>query len=50
MYPSCGTLGDEGYVVVWASSHESSYYYGIFGQRYKADGTKVWIEFKISND
>ncbi|WP_300435322.1 PKD domain-containing protein, partial [Zoogloea sp.] len=48
MSPATATLADGGYVVTWQSNGEDGWDYGIFGQRYAANGTPVGNEFKVS--
>ncbi|MDO8607286.1 MAG: cadherin-like domain-containing protein [Phaeospirillum sp.] len=41
-------LADGGFVVVWQSSGQDGYGYGIYGQRYTANGTAVGAEFRTN--
>ncbi|HJP21681.1 MAG TPA: hypothetical protein QF861_08995, partial [Alphaproteobacteria bacterium] len=41
-------LSDGGFVVTWASYKQDGSLYGIYGQRYKEDGTKDGDEFQIN--
>ncbi|MDH6059744.1 DUF4347 domain-containing protein [Chrysosporum bergii ANA360D] len=47
-YPSVTALGDGGFVVTWQSNQQDGNDYGIYGQRYNADGTPNGIEFRIN--
>ncbi|MEO5330577.1 MAG: tandem-95 repeat protein [Magnetococcus sp. YQC-5] len=40
-------LGDGGFVVVWESRNKDGSGYGIYGQRFKADGSMVGVEFRV---
>ncbi|MBK7954247.1 MAG: hypothetical protein IPK02_09950 [Candidatus Accumulibacter sp.] len=42
-------LGDGGYVTMWQSSGQDGWGWGIFGQRFAADGTRVGNEFRVSD-
>ena len=46
-YPEVTGLSDGGYVVTWTSPDSSSI--GIFGQRYRSDGTVIGGEFQINS-
>ena len=41
-------LNDGGFVVTWSSNGQDGSGYGIYGQRYAADGTAVGSEFLIN--
>ncbi|MBA5776154.1 cadherin-like domain-containing protein, partial [Stappia sp. F7233] len=41
-------LDDGGYVVVWASNGQDGSGYGIYAQRYDADGTAAGSEFRVN--
>ncbi len=48
-YPSVAMDGDGDFIVTWQSHNQTGdIYYGIFGQRYKSDGTTNGIEFHIN--
>ena len=46
--PSVAALARGGFVVVWASRGQDGSRYGIYGQRYSAQGTPVGGEFQIN--
>ena len=46
--PSIARLADRGFVVVWQSNLEDGSEWGIFGQRYKADGKRVGGAFLVN--
>ena len=48
VYSSATALGDGGFVVTWSSDGQDGIGYGIYGQRYAADGTPVGSEFAIN--
>ena len=48
IYSSVTALDDGGFVVTWSSSHQDGSGYGIYGQRYAADGTAVGSEFRVN--
>ncbi|MBB3232166.1 Ig-like domain-containing protein [Halomonas stenophila] len=48
LYPSIASLADGGFVAAWESYNQDGSSYGIYGQRYAADGTAVAGEFQIS--
>ncbi len=48
MDSSVASLSDGGFVVTWSSKDQDGDYYGIFGQRYNADGTVNGNEFQIN--
>jgi len=41
-------LADGGWVVTWADSSQDSWYWGIYGQRYGADGVASGSEFRVN--
>ena len=41
IYSSVTALNDGGFVVTWSSYHQDGSGYGIYGQRYAADGSPV---------
>ena len=41
-------LADGGFVVTWTSDGQDGSGYGIYGQRYAADGTAVGSEFRVN--
>jgi Ca2+-binding RTX toxin-like protein/subtilisin-like proprotein convertase family protein len=47
-YPSVTALADGGWVVTWMSLHQDGSGYGVFGQRYGADGTAQGGEFRAN--
>jgi hypothetical protein len=47
-YPSVTSLGDGGFVVTWMSYDQDGSGWGIYGQRYAADGAASGAEFKIN--
>ena len=47
--PSVASLADGGYVVVWESDGEDGSGYGIFGQRYTAEGAITGPEFIVNS-
>ena len=47
-FPSVASLSDGGFVVTWDSGGQDGDGYGIFGQRYNADGTTNGNEFQIN--
>jgi hypothetical protein len=47
--PAVATLGNGGFVVVWQSRGEDGSGYGIYGQLFKAGGTRSGHEFKINS-
>ena len=47
--PSVASLADGGYVVVWDSDGEDGSGYGIFGQRYTAEGVITGPEFIVNS-
>ena len=48
IYSSVTALNDGGFVVTWSSDGQDGSGYGIYGQRYAADGTPVGSEFAIN--
>ena len=48
VYSSVTALNDGGFVVTWSSDGQDGSGYGIYGQRYAADGTPVGSEFAIN--
>jgi len=46
--PAVATLKAGGFVVVWASKDQDGSDWGIYGQRYKADGTRAGGEFRVN--
>lgn len=46
--PSVASLADGGFVVTWRSWLQDGSGFGIYAQRYSADGTKVGGEFQVS--
>jgi hypothetical protein len=47
--PAMAKLADGGYVTLWQSNGQDGWDYGIFGQRFAADGTRVGNEFRVSD-
>ncbi|MCM8611447.1 hypothetical protein, partial [Accumulibacter sp.] len=47
--PAMARLADGGYVTLWQSNGQDGWDYGIFGQRFAADGTRVGNEFRVSD-
>ncbi|MDV6345453.1 DUF4347 domain-containing protein, partial [Nitrosomonas sp. Is37] len=47
-YPTITALADGGFVVSWESWNQDGIYYGIYGQRYNADGTVRGAEFRVN--
>ena len=47
-HPSITALADGGYVIVWISRGQDGDGYGIYGQRYGADGQKAGEEFQVN--
>jgi len=47
--PAMAKLADGGYVTMWQSSGQDGWDYGVFGQRFAADGTRVGNEFRVSD-
>ncbi|WP_036235020.1 DUF4347 domain-containing protein, partial [Marinobacterium litorale] len=48
--PSVTTLADGGWLVTWGSDGQDGSGYGIFGQRYAADGSTAGDEFRINTE
>ena len=48
MYPSVTALAGGGFVVTWIVDGQDGSGYGIYGQRYAADGTAVGSEFRVN--
>ena len=48
--PAIAAFSDGGYIVVWASNGQDGSNYGIYGQRYNADGTKNGAEFLVTSE
>jgi RTX calcium-binding nonapeptide repeat (4 copies) len=48
VYSSSTALADGGFVVTWSSLGQDGSDYGIFGQRFAADGTAVGSEFPLN--
>jgi hypothetical protein len=49
--PSISSLEDGGFVVIWDSANQESIdSYGVFGQRYDANGNTVGNEFQVNNE
>ena len=46
--PSVTSLADGGFVVTWASDDQDGSQWGIYGQRYGADGNASGDEFRIN--
>ena len=46
--PSTTALADGGFVVTWQSIHQDGDNYGIYAQRYSADGTVNGAEFQVN--
>jgi hypothetical protein len=46
--PSVAALAGGGFVVMWTSQGQDGSGYGIYGQRYAADGTRVGSEFRVN--
>lgn len=46
--PSIADLKDGGFVVVWESYGQDASLFGIYGQRYNADGNTEGLEFKVN--
>jgi Ca2+-binding RTX toxin-like protein len=49
--PAIATLSDGGFVVIWHSDEPepNSAFFGIYGQRYDANGSKIGEEFKVKS-
>ena len=48
--PSVSSLSDGGFIVAWQSLYQDGSEYGIYGQRYHADGTKNGSEFRVNTE
>ena len=48
IYSSVTALNDGGFVVTWSSDGQDGSGYGIYGQRYAADGSPVGSEFRVN--
>jgi hypothetical protein len=48
LHPSITTLKSGGYVIVWESEDTDGSEYGVYGQRYMTDGTKIGTNFKVN--
>ncbi|WP_417683881.1 tandem-95 repeat protein [Roseibium sp.] len=48
LYSNVAALDDGGYVITWSSSEQDGNGYGVFGQRYDADGNPVGSEFQVN--
>ena len=48
VFSSVTALNDGGFVVTWSSDGQDGSGYGIYGQRYAADGTPVGSEFRVN--
>jgi large repetitive protein len=46
--PSVTALSSGGFVVTWASYYQDGSGYGVYGQRYAADGTTLGTEFRVN--
>ncbi|KAF0118766.1 MAG: VBCS repeat-containing protein [Rhodospirillaceae bacterium] len=46
--PSVTALNDGGFVVTWGSNGQDGNGYGVYGQRYAADGTVAGVEFQVN--
>lgn len=46
--PSISSLTDGGWVVIWKSQNQDGSGYGIYGQRYSANGVSSGAEFKVN--
>jgi hypothetical protein len=47
-YPAVTALTDGGYVVTWTSLGQDGSGYGIYAQRYDADGNAVGVEVRVN--
>jgi len=47
-YPSITSLSNGGFVVVWESWGQDGSYYGVYGQRFDSNGSKVGSEFRVN--
>ncbi|MFZ2725739.1 MAG: calcium-binding protein [Methylococcaceae bacterium] len=48
VWPSVTALVNGGFVATWISDKQDGSGYGIYGQRYNADGTAAGVEFRIN--
>jgi Ca2+-binding RTX toxin-like protein/subtilisin-like proprotein convertase family protein len=48
MYPSVSTLADGGFVVTWMDDSKDGSGWGVYGQRFGADGTATGGEFRVN--
>lgn len=48
LHPSITALKAGGYVIVWESQDTDGSGYGVYGQRYMTDGTKIGTNFKVN--
>jgi len=46
--PTVAALADGGFVVIWTSTGQDGSGYGVFAQRYAADGTPIGGEFQVN--
>ncbi|NVJ93346.1 MAG: cadherin-like domain-containing protein [Methylocystaceae bacterium] len=49
LYPEIKTLNDGGFLITWQSQYQDGSGYGIYGQRYSADGMANGAEFMINS-
>jgi Ca2+-binding RTX toxin-like protein len=49
IYPSVTSLADRGFVVTWSSFDQDGDVYGVYGQRYDADGNAWGDEFSLND-
>ncbi len=47
-FPSAAALANGGFVVTWQSYNQDGSYWGVYGQRYAADGTASGSEFRVN--
>ncbi len=47
--PSATLLADGGWVIMWSSIGQDGDGYGVFGQRYDADGNRIGREFQVNS-
>jgi hypothetical protein len=50
LYSSVAALADGGFVVTWSSLLQDGSGYGIYGQRYDADGATAGAEFQVNTE
>lgn len=48
MYPSVTALSDNGFVVTWMSNDQDGSGWGVYGQRFSADGVAAGTEFRVN--